>query len=103
MALFKVPCYGVILPTERTPSFYKLSFFIKRRVVSLFGSDSNRQLLDVISNTRSVVSFFIYSFATQVTLPGTSTDQTEISGYQLIKVTLTKLSILMYHHQFSLS
>ena len=31
-------------------------------------------MLDVISNTRSVVSFFVFSFTTQVTKTGTSSD-----------------------------
>ena len=31
-------------------------------------------MLDVISNTRSVVSFFVFSFTKQVTKTGTSSD-----------------------------
>ena len=48
--------------------------------------------------------YFLYSFSiTQLAALGTSSDLSENAGHQLIKVTLTKLSIFMHLHHFLLS
>ena len=61
-------------------------------------------LLEEISNARcSIDPFFILSFTTKLTIAGTSSDLGENTGHQLIKVSLTKLSIFMHSHKFPLS
>ena len=51
----------------------------------------------------TVDTLFIYFSITQLTALRTSSYLSENVGHQLIKVTLTKLSIFMHRHHFSLT
>ena len=93
-------------PALREKGKQLLQLFVFRRLNFAIPRRCNRvvTVLEEISNTRSSIdSFFILSFTTQHTIPGISSNLSENASHQLMEVSLTKLSIFMHRHQFSLS